>query len=150
MKKLLIFFLIGLCNVINVKCLYEDQAGTYDWYNWNQIKFSYKKIQFNKFFRRQQYVGRPLFSHVDYGSKKFFVATDQNLLSSLNIKNGNIAWRKIFESNSNGKIDFVLWGAKEILVITGNGKRIQSFNYNNGFANWEYILFSSGLELNNK
>jgi hypothetical protein len=51
------------------------------------------------------------------------------------------AWRKIFESSSNGKIDFVLWGTNEAVVITGKGKRVQSFNYANGFANWEYVLF---------
>lgn len=108
--------------IVGVKCLFEDQAGTYDW--------------------RQQHVGKPLYSHVDFLGKKFFVATDQNLLSALNIKNGNIAWRKIFESNENGKIEHVLWGTNEIIVITGNGQKIQSFNYANGFANWEYVLFN--------
>lgn len=115
--------LLILCSVtISVKCLFEDQAGTYDW--------------------RQQFVGRPLSSHIDLTTKKFFVATDQNLVGALNIKNGNIAWRKMFESNDLGKIDFVLWGSTEIVVITGDGQRVQSFNYNNGFANWEYVLFN--------
>jgi hypothetical protein len=51
--------------------------------------------------------------------------------------------RKIFESNSNGKIDFTLWGTKEYLIVTGSGQKIQSFNPTSGFANWEYFLFSN-------
>lgn len=123
--------LVGLFWMIaTVKCLFEDQVGTYDW--------------------RQQHVGRPRFSHIDYASKKLFVGSDQNLLGSLNIKSGKIAWRKIFESNENGKIDHVLWGTKEILVVTGSGQRIQSFNYVNGFVNWEYQLFNKKEFLNKK
>lgn len=52
------------------ECLFEDQAGTYDW--------------------RQQYVGRPTFSHFDQNMGKVFLATDQNLLAAINSKNGNI------------------------------------------------------------
>lgn len=107
---------------IGINCLFEDQSGTYDW--------------------RQQHVGRPIFSHIDFNTKKFYAATDQNLLSALNIKTGNIAWRKIFESNAYGKVNYVLWGSAEIVVITGNGQKVQSFDYNNGFANWEYVLFN--------
>lgn len=40
-------------------------------------------------------------------------------------------------------MDNVLWGSKETVVVTGNGQRVQSFTYNNGFANWEYVLFSN-------
>jgi hypothetical protein len=123
LNRYCILLLVVLCLGINkVKCLFEDQAGTYDW--------------------RQQHIGKPLFSHIDYSTRKFYIASDQNLLGALNIKTGNIVWRKIFESNDLGKIDHVLFGTNEIVVITGNGHRVQSFNYNNGFANWEYILFN--------
>lgn len=87
-------------------------------------------------------VGKPSFSYIDFSSKKFYVATENNVLSALNIKSGNIAWRKIFESNEMGRVDHVLWGSNEILAVTGNGRRVQSFDYNNGFANWEYTLFN--------
>ena len=42
----------------------------------------------------------------------------------------------------------MLWSPKEAVVVTGNGQRVQSFNYNNGFANWEYVLFSNASHLN--
>ena len=54
-----------------------------------------------------------------------------------------LAWRKIFESNPKGKVEFVLWGLKETLVVTSGGTRVQAFNYINGFANWEYALFNN-------
>jgi hypothetical protein len=31
-----------------------------------------------------------LFSHIDFTGKKFYVATENNVLSALNIKTGNI------------------------------------------------------------
>ena len=52
------------------------------------------------------------------------------------------AWRKVFETNTNGQIDHVIWGVKEAVLISGNGTRVQAFSYNNGFANWEYTLFN--------
>ena len=49
-----------------------------------------------------------------------------------------------------GQIDYVLWGRTELIVVTGNGRRIQSFDYSNGFANWEYTLFSKNELLDKK
>ena len=40
--------------------------------------------------RRHQYVGRPLYSHIDIGMNKIFLATDQNVLAGLNLKTGKI------------------------------------------------------------
>jgi hypothetical protein len=102
--------------------LYEDQIGAYDW--------------------RHQYVGRPNFSHIDTSMNKLFVGTDRNVLAALNLESGKIAWRKIFETNSNGNIENILWAQKEIVVVTGAGKRIQGFGYKHGFATWEYTLFN--------
>lgn len=51
-------------------------------------------------------------------------------------------WRKVFESDDSGRIDYVLWSLKEILLVSNNGQRVQAFDYNNGFANWEYSLFN--------
>lgn len=62
--KLLLF-------VIGINGLFEDQIGTYDW--------------------RQQYVGRPLFSKIDLNKNKIYLATDKNLICSLNRKNGEIS-----------------------------------------------------------
>ncbi len=50
-------------------------------------------LKFKKNFlfkRRQQYVGRPLFSHIDSNLNRVYLATDQNVLTALNMKTGNI------------------------------------------------------------
>ena len=54
---------------------------------------------------------------------------------------GTKVWRKIFEKNDKGHIDYVLWSAKEIVLVSGYGTRVQGFSYAYGFANWEYTLF---------
>lgn len=48
----------------------------------------------------------------------------------------------------NGKVDYAVWSPKEVVVVTGNGNKVQSFNYNNGFANWEYVLFTNSSQHN--
>lgn len=44
-----------------------------------------------------------------------------------------------------GKINEVIWGANEIVVVTNNGQRVQAFDYNQGFAKWEYTLFKNNI-----
>jgi len=54
--------------------IYEDQAGTFDWY--------------------KQFVGRPLsVSHIP-GRGRAIVATEQNLLASVDTHSGSVAWRR--------------------------------------------------------
>jgi hypothetical protein len=66
--KLLLF-------VIGINGLFEDQVGTYDW--------------------RQQYVGRPLFSKIDLNKNRVYLATNKNLICSLNRINGEISELKV-------------------------------------------------------
>ena len=40
--------------------------------------------------RRHEYVGRPIFSHIDTTLSRLYVATDQNALACINLKKGNI------------------------------------------------------------
>jgi hypothetical protein len=105
------------------------------------FNFFIMKIFFLK--RRQQYVGRPLFSKIDSNTNKIFLATDQRLLVALNKKSGNIIWRKIFENNNFGDINYVLWANKEIVVVNSNGRHVQAFNYNHGYLTLEFPLFSN-------
>lgn len=41
--------------------------------------------------RRQQYIGKPIFTQIDTNLNKLFVATDQNVLACLNLRKGNIS-----------------------------------------------------------
>jgi hypothetical protein len=55
----------------------------------------------------------------------------------------SIVWRKIFENNENGIINYVLWSKTDGLLITGNGKYIKAFNYKHGYLKFEYNLFKN-------
>lgn len=103
-----------------VQSLFEDQTGTYDW--------------------RQQYVGKPIQTHIDPDGNLVHVATDLHVLAALDANTGKIAWRKLFESGDSGKIVKVFWTSNAIVVVTNEGRKIQSFDYNHGFANWEYLM----------
>ncbi|KAK0181962.1 hypothetical protein PV327_000139 [Microctonus hyperodae] len=79
-----IIILFGLFNLS--LCLYEDQVGKFDW--------------------RQNYVGRIKFASFDTVStaKKIIVATEENVVAALNLKSGQILWRRVLERGYAGKI----------------------------------------------
>jgi hypothetical protein len=104
-------------------------------------------LYFKKNQRRQQYIGRPVSSFVDANKNRLYIGSDQHALACLNMKTGNIVWRKVFESNKNGNIEQVFWGKKEILVLNENGLRLQAFDYTHGFSNWEYLIFNDRSHL---
>jgi hypothetical protein len=57
-----------------VVAIFEDQAGTFDWY--------------------KQYVGRPLSAAFLPGKERVFVSTQQQLLASLQAQSGSVVWRR--------------------------------------------------------
>ncbi|XP_014469109.1 PREDICTED: ER membrane protein complex subunit 1 isoform X2 [Dinoponera quadriceps] len=79
--------LIVLVSFFNLSlCLYEDQVGKFDW--------------------RQNYVGRIKFASFDTVStaKKIIVATEENVIAALNLKSGQILWRRVLEKGYSGHI----------------------------------------------
>ncbi|XP_011347662.1 ER membrane protein complex subunit 1 isoform X3 [Ooceraea biroi] len=68
------------------QCLYEDQVGKFDW--------------------RQNYVGKIKFASFDTVStaKKIIVATEENVIAALNLKSGQILWRRVLEKGYGGRI----------------------------------------------
>ncbi|XP_057338793.1 ER membrane protein complex subunit 1 isoform X2 [Microplitis mediator] len=84
---LLLQYLVILFGVFNLSlCLYEDQVGKFDW--------------------RQNYVGKIKFSSFDTVSAaaKLIVATEENVVAALNLKSGQILWRRVLERGYAGKI----------------------------------------------
>ncbi|XP_076287604.1 ER membrane protein complex subunit 1 isoform X1 [Lasioglossum baleicum] len=79
-----LFVLIGLFNLS--VCLYEDQIGKFDW--------------------KQNYVGKIKFASFDTVStaKKIIVATEENVIAALNLKSGQILWRRVLEKGYAGHI----------------------------------------------
>ncbi|XP_071864290.1 ER membrane protein complex subunit 1 isoform X2 [Bombus fervidus] len=79
-----LIILIGLFNLS--LCLYEDQVGKFDW--------------------KQNYVGKIKFASFDTVStaKKIIVATEENVIAALNLKSGQILWRRVLEKGYAGRI----------------------------------------------
>ncbi|XP_017764681.1 PREDICTED: ER membrane protein complex subunit 1 isoform X2 [Eufriesea mexicana] len=80
-------YLIVLVGLFNLSlCLYEDQVGKFDW--------------------KQNYVGKIKFASFDTVStaKKIIVATEENVIAALNLKSGQILWRRILEKGYAGRI----------------------------------------------
>ncbi|XP_058792034.1 ER membrane protein complex subunit 1 isoform X2 [Phymastichus coffea] len=78
---------IVLFSLFNLSlCLYEDQVGKFDW--------------------RQNYVGKIKFASFDTVSmaKKVVVATEENVIAALNVKTGQILWRRVLEKGCAGRI----------------------------------------------
>ncbi|CAD1469229.1 unnamed protein product, partial [Heterotrigona itama] len=80
-------YLIILVGLFNLSlCLYEDQVGKFDW--------------------KQNYVGKIKFASFDTVSaaKKIIVATEENVIAALNLKSGQILWRRVLEKGYGGRI----------------------------------------------
>ncbi|XP_012176707.1 ER membrane protein complex subunit 1 isoform X2 [Bombus terrestris] len=80
-------YLIILVGLFNLSlCLYEDQVGKFDW--------------------KQNYVGKIKFASFDTVStaKKIIVATEENVIAALNLKSGQILWRRVLEKGYAGRI----------------------------------------------
>ncbi|XP_066599406.1 ER membrane protein complex subunit 1 isoform X2 [Prorops nasuta] len=96
-------FLLVFVGLFNLSlCLYEDQVGKFDW--------------------KQNYVGQIKFASFDTIStaRKIIVATEENVIAALNLKSGQILWRRVLEKGYAGKIH-ALGGIAEGDLITVSG-----------------------------
>ena len=95
--------LIVLFGLFNLSlCLYEDQIGKFDW--------------------KQNYVGKIKFASFDTVStaKKIIVATEENVIAALNLKSGQILWRRVLEKGYAGHIR-ALGGASDGDLVSVSG-----------------------------
>ncbi|KAK4877332.1 hypothetical protein RN001_009838 [Aquatica leii] len=100
--------------------LYEDQIGKFDW-----------KLNF---------VGNVKYGSID-SSKRLIVATEENVLASLNLKNGQIHWRQILETAPNQIV--LLYVDREIITVSG-GKGtwyVRGWDLNVGSLLWEWSFY---------
>ncbi|KAL4646018.1 ER membrane protein complex subunit 1 isoform X3 [Arapaima gigas] len=120
----LFFLCYGLCSAV-----YEDQVGKFDW--------------------RQQYVGKVLFAHFDSHSqaaKKLILATDKNIVASLNSRTGELFWRHVDKVGPEGHIDTLLFHGQDAVVMAGNGRLLRSWESNIGALNWEMVLDTGSFQ----
>ncbi|XP_052082314.1 ER membrane protein complex subunit 1-like isoform X2 [Mytilus californianus] len=112
------FFLL-ITAFLHVSCLYEDQVGKFDW--------------------TQRYIGKVerLYWDQSNPSKKLLVTTDKNVLASIHVYNGSIAWRQILEDNDRGTIDAVFHQDKYFVGVCGGGRYVRSWKVETGALSWE-------------
>lgn len=101
--------------------LYEDQVGKFDW--------------------KRSFVGKVKF--VSLEATRIIVATEENVLASLNIKTGDIQWRQILEEPGTSQIEFLQVG-KEILTVSGSKNTwvVRTWEVNTGSILNEWPLTS--------
>lgn len=108
--------------------LYEDQAGKLDW--------------------RQRFIGKPLYVYADHGSvgssQRIVVATEKNVLASLNTRNGALAWRQVLEHD--GGMHAVS-SSGELITVSGNAPFVRSWDVHTGVLQWEKTLPRSSAPL---
>ncbi|KAL7051439.1 hypothetical protein ACKWTF_004466 [Chironomus riparius] len=140
--------IVIILSVVTSLCsaLYEDQIGKFDW--------------------RKKFVGTIKFGYFDaQNADKSIVATDENVLAAISSKNGDILWRKVFETdNTRGEIKFlhVTREGKSIAsqsgdqspfdIITVNGNNpffFRGYNMNNGNLLWEWSITATSQDPEN-
>uniref|UniRef100_A0A3Q1B6W6 ER membrane protein complex subunit 1 n=1 Tax=Amphiprion ocellaris TaxID=80972 RepID=A0A3Q1B6W6_AMPOC len=101
------------------------------------------------FILRQQYVGKVRFSHFDthvQSSKKVLVATERNVFAALNTRTGELFWRHVDKTGSEGNIDALLQHGQDAVLVVGNGRLLRSWEINVGGLNWEVVLDSGSFQ----
>uniref|UniRef100_A0AAQ5Z3T8 ER membrane protein complex subunit 1 n=1 Tax=Amphiprion ocellaris TaxID=80972 RepID=A0AAQ5Z3T8_AMPOC len=98
---------------------------------------------------RAQYVGKVRFSHFDthvQSSKKVLVATERNVFAALNTRTGELFWRHVDKTGSEGNIDALLQHGQDAVLVVGNGRLLRSWEINVGGLNWEVVLDSGSFQ----
>ncbi|KHJ41224.1 PQQ enzyme repeat protein [Trichuris suis] len=120
----LIMLAIVLLLFSTSSALYEDQIGKFDW--------------------RKQFVGCPkLFAyeptHLSLW-KSIFVITENNVIASINPRNGEINWRLFFETDERNTVDALLLHENGLLCVRGHGTVLENLNPLTGVLLWEAPL----------
>lgn len=110
---LLVVCLASTCNAI-----YEDQVGVRDWH--------------------QQYIGRvkhAVFQTQGAGRKRVVVATEQNAIASLNLRTGEIYWRRVLGATDT--IDALEISMGKYVITLSKGNTVRAWYLPDGALLWE-------------
>uniref|UniRef100_A0A7N1A0J8 ER membrane protein complex subunit 1 n=1 Tax=Kalanchoe fedtschenkoi TaxID=63787 RepID=A0A7N1A0J8_KALFE len=121
--SLLSLLLISSANL--TLSLYEDQLGLTDWH--------------------QQYIGKvkqAVFQTQKAGRKRVVVATEENVIASLDLRRGDIFWRHVLWSND--VIDEIgVSLGKYVVSLSSSGSILRAWNFPEGQLVWESFLQGS-------
>ncbi|XP_059178557.1 ER membrane protein complex subunit 1-like [Physella acuta] len=120
-----VFFAVTFAYLLDTSvCLFEDQAGLFDW--------------------KQDYVGKIKEFYWDQSQsgngKKILIASEKNVIASLNAHDGSIVWRRIFEPTVRGRIDAFLHHDNYLVSIHAGGQFVRKWDVLSGSLLWEKSL----------
>ncbi|CAM6116723.1 unnamed protein product [Calypogeia fissa] len=121
-----IALLAVVCGILSIigrsDAVYEDQVGLWDWH--------------------QEYIGKvthAVFQTHGGGRKRVIVATEQNSIASLNLRTGEIYWRRVLaESDSISALEIAI--SKYAISLSGDGNILRAWNLPDGALFWETFL----------
>ncbi|KAJ4958934.1 hypothetical protein NE237_026045 [Protea cynaroides] len=123
--RLSLLLTLILFSVNTSSCLYEDQVGLMDWH--------------------QQYIGKvkhAIFHTQIAGRKRVVVSTEENAIASLDLRRGDIFWRRVLGANDTiDETDIAL--GKYVITLSSGGSILRVWNLPDGQMVWESFLSGS-------
>merc|ERR1712166_1640096 len=121
MRRLLLLTLLGVL-FSNVGAMFKDQAGSADWFREN-----IGRVHTAAFPKQQR------------GNKQHvYVATDENILASLNLRSGATVWRQVLPAGES--IDQVLSSGKTVLSTSSKARQLRMWNSADGTLIWDELI----------
>lgn len=110
---------------LSVNAIYEDQVDDLDW--------------------NQKFVGKVKYSKLKFDGtipKNYFVGSELNVISSINLKDGSIVWRQVLDED--GELTgFELCGNKLFSLSSKHGTKLRAWDIKFGGVLWEALIDSS-------
>ncbi|CAH8434876.1 unnamed protein product [Schistosoma haematobium] len=110
---------------LSVNAIYEDQVDVLDW--------------------NQKFVGKVKYSKLKFDGttpKNYFVGSELNVISSINLKDGSIVWRQVLDED--GELTgFELCGNKLFSLSSKHGTKLRAWDIKFGGVLWEILIDSS-------
>ncbi|CAI7885663.1 unnamed protein product, partial [Closterium sp. NIES-54] len=122
LRLLLVVAMVVLCaGVWGVSGLYEDQVGTYDW-----VQPRIGGVRFAAFLTSSQ-------------RKRVLVGTDRNVIAALNLRTGDIAWRRVLgDKDTLRALDM---GGRYLVTLSGTkAAAVRAWAVPDGTLAWESVL----------
>ncbi|CAI5497671.1 unnamed protein product [Closterium sp. Naga37s-1] len=118
---LLVLAVVLSAGVARVSGLYEDQVGTYDW-----VQPRIGGVRFAAFLTSSQ-------------RKRVLVGTDRNVIAALNLRTGDIAWRRVLgDKDTLHALDM---GGKYLVTLSGTkAAAVRAWAVPDGTLAWETVL----------
>lgn len=112
--------LITLSWAVLVCGLFEDQVGKFDW--------------------KHTYVGKLKFAEFD-SAKRILVGTEENVVASLHVKNGHVAWRHVLEPEHSLEL-LHLTETGQALSVSGDGSvyYVRGWDTTHGTLEFEWTI----------